>query len=144
MQADRDVIEPFVRGVLGCGCPDAVFRQLELGPGGGGPGEPVFSRLVVGGRLLVYLVADIKAGDPAGTVSELAGRGLAERNAGGYRRFRLAACIEPGSHGAAAAATAFQAVAGDDDRAHLHCPSTGAMPASLVSSAARLSATEHS
>ena len=121
MQADRDVIEPFVRGTLGCGCPDEVFRHIELGPGASEPGEPRFSRLLVGGRLLSYLAADIGAGDPAAAVSKLTGRGLAERDAGGYHRFRLAARIEPGSRGAIAAATAFRAVAGDDDRAHLHC-----------------------
>lgn len=132
MQTDRDVIEPFVRGTLGCGCPDEVFRHIELASCGDVPGEPPFSRLLVGGRLLIYLVADVGAGDPTAAVARLTRRGLAERDAGGYHRFRLAACIEPGTPEAAAAATAFRAVAGDDDRAHLHCLAAASLPPGLV------------
>ncbi len=55
MQVNREEIERFVRGELGCGCPDEVFQHIILGAGEAGPGKVSFSRLVVGERLLIYV-----------------------------------------------------------------------------------------
>ena len=51
-----DEITRFVRGALGCQCPDDVFQSIviahERTPDNGAP----FTRLLVGDRLLIYLV----------------------------------------------------------------------------------------
>lgn len=131
MQAERDVIEPFVRGTLGCGCPDEVFRRIELDTRPACPGRPGFTRLVVGDRLLIY-VADLRDGrDVARRMEALVAHGMAERDAKGYHRFRLVVVAGTGSS-ADDAAEALGAAVGVDDRAHLHCLQAAAVPSALM------------
>lgn len=99
----RVSIERFVRGTLGCRCPDRVFETIAIQRDFAAGGDSHCTRLVVGDRLLIYIVQD--AGAPA--VRRLARTGLSERNDCGYNRFRL------------------------DDRAHLHVIAAQTVPAAL-------------
>jgi len=132
MRLDRKEIEPFVRDTLGCGCPDEVFRDIDLVSHDDATGGPAFSRLLVGGRLLIYVAVASSARDLAQDVRGLATRGLAERNEAGYNRFRLVVVLPQDSAGAALASDAFAAAVGHDPRAHLHCIADGSVPAALV------------
>ena len=88
-------------------------------------------RLVIGNRLLIYVMETTLEPPAAKTVSRLVEQGLADRNSQRLNRFRLVvACPQP-SPDLASATASFAAVAGDDDRAHLHVISTDELPAEL-------------
>ena len=118
-------LQRFVRGTLGCKCPDDVFQSVAIDC------REDHTRLMIGNRLLIYVV-ETTAEPPAGkAVSRLVEQGLADRNSQRLNRFRLVvACPEP-SPDLASAKAAFAAVAGDDDRAHLHVISADQLPAEL-------------
>ena len=118
-------LQRFVRGTLGCKCPDDVFQSVAI------ECREDHTRLMIGNRLLIY-VMETTAEPPAGnTVSRLVEQGLADRNSQRLNRFRLVvACPQPSADFASATA-AFAAVAGDDDRAHLHVISADQLPAEL-------------
>ncbi len=130
--ADRQSIERFVRGTLGCGCPDEVFNSIAIErPGGTAPSAP-FVRLLVGNRLLIYVI-DARDLDLAGaTVPMLATQGVAERDRAGLNRFRLVVAAD---HPTPPGVTAFSAGVAEaieqDDRAHLHVIAAELVPASL-------------
>lgn len=118
-------LQRFVRGTLGCKCPDDVFQSVAIDC------REDHTRLMIGNRLLIYVV-ETTAEPPVGkAVSRLVEQGLADRNSQRLNRFRLVvACPEP-SPDLASAKAAFAAVAGDDDRAHLHVISADQLPAEL-------------
>jgi hypothetical protein len=118
-------LQRFVRGTLGCKCPDDVFQSVAI------DGREDHTRLVIGDRLLIY-VMDVAAETPAGkAVSRLVEQGLADRNSARLNRLRLVVASTQPALDLAVANEAFAAVAGDDDRAHLHVIATGQLPAEL-------------
>lgn len=129
---NRTEIEDFVRRGLGCGCPDEVFDRIALGKVETGPAGTVHTRLVIGERLLIYVMTGAGHPDPAQDVAVLAARGLAERNQAGYNRFRLVAVLEPGSREADRASAAFTKVIAGDASANLHCLDAATVPQSLM------------
>ena len=84
-------VEAFARDVLGCQCPAEVFRRVRVDDDVAAAGLRVARRILVGDRLLIYLVesADLSA-DPAADLAALGRAGAAERDARGFNRFRLA------------------------------------------------------
>ena len=118
----------FVRSTLGCKCPDDVLQSVAIDR------RDNQTRLVIGNRLLIYVMETTFEPPAAKTVSRLVEQGLADRNSQRLNRFRLVvACPQP-SPDLASATASFAAVAGDDDRAHLHVISTDELPAELRSS----------
>jgi len=115
-----DEVAGFVRGTLGCGCPDDVLRSIRMERPG--PGGLPTVRLQVGGRLLICLVGAPGSPAQADRVQALAVQGRAERDAGGYNRFRLVLVTngEPDATVLATAEARFLAGAADDERSHLH------------------------
>jgi len=130
-RAGREDIVSFVREVLGCGCPDEVFRRLDLGRARSSVGEPDFWRLLVGERLLIYIVAIPDACDLSRKVKALVTRGLADRDHHGYHRFRLV-LVSQTAPSAVTASDAFRKATVGDERAHLHCLATIDLPPSLA------------
>lgn len=110
-------VEPFVRNVLGCGCPDEVFEQVELEDRTGQ--GLAYQCIRVGGRLLVYL-ADLP-GSPGweGRLEQLIVQGLRERDQRCYNRFRL---VLPACEGLDEQRTLdlFTRLTRHDETAHLH------------------------
>ena len=120
----KAAIERFVRGTLGCQCPDEVFRRVEVGAfdlPGGGTGQ----RLVIGDRLLIHLVA---ASDPLPRIEDLATGGRDERDRRGYNRFRLVVVMPAAAGEAAHLQQRFNRALDDDDRAHLHVLAADPLP----------------
>jgi hypothetical protein len=129
---NRESIRRFVREDLGCGCPEEVFDDIALASRDAGSDGPRYTRLLIGNRLLVYVMTATHGDELAHDTGALAARGVAERDEAGYNRFRLVAVFEPGCPGSSAATAAFrQAVAGDD-RATLHCLEAASIPSSLI------------
>ena len=128
-QARRD-IEHFVRGTLGCRCPDGVFRDIALETRTSPEGASRYARIAIGGKLLIYILdpADADPGD--GVVVELARLGVAERDRLGFNRFRLAMAAPAGGD-PRRAAEAFAGAVGTDGKAHLHAVPARALPTQL-------------
>ncbi len=113
-----ELIEPFVRESLGCGCPDSVFETLESGVCLNGGIR--YQRLLAGDRLLVYLLQAEPDEELVDRVLQLLGRGREERDRSGYNRFRLVLLGSLPEQQALAIRRAFERCVGEDDRLHLH------------------------
>lgn len=125
-------IEHFVRATLGCQCPDEVFRSVSIDPLRTADGAIGYTRLLVGNRLLIYILDAATIGVADGALTDLVARGRRERNERGYNRFRLViACDEPVSENSSVQ-RAFNEAAGNDERAHLHCLPRARLPAEVV------------
>ena len=125
-------IEHFVRATLGCQCPDEVFRSIAIDQLRTADGAIGYTRLLVGNRLLIYILdtAAVRVAD--GALAELVVRGCRERNERGYNRFRLViACDDPASE-STSVQHAFDRAAGNDERAHLHCLPRALLPAEVA------------
>ena len=76
-------LEHFVRGTLGCKCPDEVFRSIAIDH------ADSHTRLVIGNRLLIYVYESL-SGETQGTaLARLAKLGLTDRNAARLNRLRM-------------------------------------------------------
>lgn len=104
----------FVREGLGCSCPEEVLDRIGIDAG-----DPALTRLRVGGRLLVHLIACPAWADPAPILPRRLAAGVAERDAGGFNRFRLVLATEEPARLRPAAEAAFASL-GMDARTHLH------------------------
>jgi len=120
-------IKNFVRNVLGCTCPDEVFEHIRA--------EPLslahlphccLSRVSVGGRLLIYIVSEIK--DPRTLpklIESVAEAGLRERDESGYNRIRLVVAKAEDDH---SGPLILPSSVRCDDRFHLHLIDSAKMP----------------
>jgi hypothetical protein len=116
-------VKNFVQQTLGCGCPEPVFQSMltdqftlpEL------PTIPI-RRLLIGQRLLIYMINPGSAGSPTpAQLALLTARGLQEREQYGYNRLRLVVTLaEHTDHQQQALERSFTALQGNDDRLHLH------------------------
>jgi hypothetical protein len=123
---DQTAIEHFVRVTLGCRCPDEVFRSMDLERISNTDGPTVHRRLIIGNRLLIY-VLDCSATESIMTraaVAALARRGVIERDALGLNRFRL---VVVSSH-----VEGLWNLEPPDDRAHLHVVEPVRVPPELL------------
>ena len=75
-----DPIEHFVRDTLGCRCPDEVLRSISIDHLYAADGATPYTRLIVGNRLLIY-VLEAESGGVA--------RRAFDRAAGGDQRAHL-------------------------------------------------------
>ena len=129
--SQTDEITRFVRGTLGCHCPDDVFQSIAIEqqrtPDNGAP----YTRLLVGNRLLIYVHETQPAKATTATVSKLATQGCSERDDKQYHRFRLVIVADDPTELLTAAKSSFADVAGTDDRAHLHVLATDQLPHAL-------------
>lgn len=129
---ESQAIEIFVRSTLGCKCPDEVFRDLSIDPNASGDVALRFTRLAVGGRLLIYVLGPQSSDGLRGHIHGLASQGVHERDACGYNRFRLVVATDESLGLEAAVTQAFNMAAGADDRAHVHVVAARDVPAALL------------
>ena len=123
-------IKYFVRSELGCACPDEVFAVTEVQPAPpcfeGLPGDRL---IVIGRRLLVFLIDTGHWRDVSRHLASLVSRGRELRDAGGFNRIRFVVATPD----KAAAETVLREQFGGlpllDDRIHLHVISPEGLPA---------------
>ncbi len=126
-----DEITRFVRGTLGCQCPDEVFQSIVIGEERTADhGEP-FTRLLVGDRLLIYVLPASSIDATPDTLAALARQGRAERDTRRYNRFRLVIASRDAAAQSTAARAVFDAALGHDDKAHLHLVAGSEIPIAL-------------
>lgn len=129
--ACRGSIERFVRGTLGCRCPDEVFQSLAINRLPPTAARPLILQLLVGSRLLIHVVAMPPDATTAGWLEQLAADGRAARDRHGYNRFRLVvASPEPLPSPREIKERFARAVVGDD-RVHLHLLAADQLPGEL-------------
>jgi hypothetical protein len=135
----RTEITHFVRGTLGCGCPDEVFDSIAVEPAVPvADGLPVL-QLLVGRRLLIQLVALPRDAMAADWIERLATAGRVARDRHGYNRFRLVVVTSPGQAVPAGLDERFARLAGTDERIHLHCIAQDHLPEALSAPLAAMS-----
>jgi hypothetical protein len=131
---DTSVVEEFVRGTLGCACPDEVFRSVSISRVPAAAGRPAFTDMLVGSRLLIRVVAMPVEPAASGWLERFAAEGRASRDRHGYNRFRLVIATPAGertSAGSDGLATRFARVTAGDDRTHLHLLAEDQLPVEL-------------
>jgi len=116
----KDDIKLFVKHTLGCTCPDEVFERIEYTPNVMLPGGIELDYLIViGDRLLIFVVSIDQFGSLAGVLPRLVTAGTNERDAAGLHRFRLVLLTSHPDPLTEKAATLFNALK-PDKRTHLH------------------------
>ena len=131
MPLSDGTIEQFVGGVLGCGCPAAVFQSVTLEDNPSAFADLVPARLIrIGGRLLVLLL-DVREREAAALpLEQLFARGRQLRDSQGYNRFRLVVAAPASVH--RPLAQRFTGLDLPDERLHLHVVSAGQLPPALA------------
>lgn len=129
--AERDTIERFVRGTLGCGCPDEVFEHLVISRIPAIAGRPPIVQLQVGSRLLIHVVAPPEGAAANGWIEQLAVNGRAARDRHGYNRYRLVIASPAPPTAAREIQDRFARAIVGDEKAHLHFVGSEQLPAGL-------------
>ncbi len=127
----RADIEQFVRGTLGCNCPDEVFHSIAISHLVGAAGRPPILQLLVGSRLLIHVVRPPVGQAVNGWVDQLAANGRTARDRHGYNRFRLVITSPVPPQSAREIRDRFARAIGGDDKAHLHFVGIERLPAGL-------------
>ena len=131
-EPDHNDVERFVRGTLGCSCPDEVFRTVSVSRLPAVAGRPAVLQLLVGSRLLVHVASAPQDAPAADWIEQLAANGRAARDRHGYNRFRLVVVgTGPATPSGDLEARFARAVA-RDERAHLHLLDRHQLPAALA------------
>lgn len=127
---DVKKIEQFVRSDLGCGCPAEVFSDIRVeDPRGGFEGLPVDYVLAIGGRLLIVVCRANQLVEIMANIERIVRTGREMRDQRGFNRFRL---VVPSSDDHLAGPDlqySFCALAGADERMHLHLVEPSSIPA---------------
>ena len=131
-ESKRLEIERFVKGTLGCACPEEVFRQVELETATEPCGAGLMTRLVIGRKLLVYVAVPSASTQFPKQLVDLARHGRRERDEKALNRFRLVLV----SYGCAATERRVREAIGGmlegDDRAQVHVVPRGDVPTLLL------------
>ena len=115
-------ITRFVREELGCGCPDEVFEQIERKQLSDIGGTDQSFRLLIGERLLIYLLQPMETTLLGQSIETWIATGREDRDANGYNRFRLVVVMPDGTEAARITELEklFVTFAADDEKLHLH------------------------
>ncbi|MCU0256427.1 MAG: hypothetical protein MUF60_06770 [Vicinamibacterales bacterium] len=130
---DRPAVEQFVRGTLGCACPDDVFRSVTISRAPAATGLEAYTEILVGARLLIRILSMPAEPAAPGWIERLATEGRAARDRRGCNRFRLVLAAPAGEQpsGFVDLATRFARSTAGDERAHLHLLAATQLPAEL-------------
>ena len=129
--ADLVSIEHFVRGTLGCGCPDEVFQSIAVSHLPAVAGRPPIVQLLVGSRLLIHVVAPPTEIHGNGWFEQLVAHGRAARDRHGYNRFRLVIASPTPPASVRDMRERFARAIVGDEKAHLHFVSCDQLPAAF-------------
>lgn len=117
----------FVRGTLGCECPDEVFSQIVVRLVAADSPSPVKLAIEVGGRLLIHVIEEGEAMEDPGLIQEVVEEGVRARDARGFNRFRLVVAAADDADRATLRGR-FDAVPTRDERTHLHVLPAASIP----------------
>jgi hypothetical protein len=119
MWNDRSITE-FVRDVLGCGCPDEVFKKIEVHRNYDYELPFDVLRINIGDTLLIYLFRPASNEQLQGAVKSFVLTGRKDRDINGFNRFRLVIVGDDKGLEFDIAARKFAAETGEDEKLHIH------------------------
>ncbi len=126
--ANVPVVTKFVREVIGCNCPDEVFRHIEIQRGSSVVKAcSANCELRIGGRLLIVVTSEPVARlapHLAGVVAE----GKRARDELRFNRFRLVVQTGQPAEKSEELFRAFESLLDKDERTHLHVLPKGEVP----------------
>lgn len=112
-------ITTFVQRILGCGCPEEVFRYIECQCDIKINDIAVKNRVNIGNRLLIY-VAEVNEPDSVNRILPLLyDAGKKDRDSSGFNRFRLVLAADIVDDIKQSAVDTFNSI-NKDDKMHLH------------------------
>lgn len=118
---NKPAIAKFVREVLGCTCPDEVFDFIRVEPNPGTLGYlPQGYLLIIGGRLLVYVIKTEDWASIEGKLEQIFSWGRKRRDAGKFNRFRLVVATPDYDPAQQTLSQEFDCLVDIDARLHVH------------------------
>ncbi len=118
----------FVRQVIGCNCPDEVFRHIEVRQGSSSVKTcSADCELHIGGRLLIVVTSEPVA-KLSSHIAEVFSEGKRARDKAKFNRFRLVVQTENAAQEREKLLRAFEAVPDKDERMHVHVLPKGEVP----------------
>jgi hypothetical protein len=114
-------IRHFIQSTLGCNCPEEVSRSIDVRRNVRLSSFIVLdSAIIIGNRLLVYIVEAGTAGCIEEHLPILVDAGKKERDEKGLNRFRLVLVADEPDEVRQAAEGQFEELRGNDEKIHLH------------------------
>jgi hypothetical protein len=110
-------IKCFVQETLGCSCPEDVFNTIDYQQEIDGF---LGRKIIVGDRLLIYIIIMDRASDIQGVISLALQQGVGERDKKGFNRFRLVLVASCPDELRSPAEHAFTGSGYADEKTHLH------------------------
>ena len=117
---NRQEVEGFVRGTLGCVCPEEVFEQIVVSPVSPVPGLSIDGSLEIGGRLLIYVSVIKDVHVLTASLEQIVREGRHARDSRGFNRFRFVVVTAQTEKIEAVLAPLFNSLPFIDDKMHLH------------------------
>ena len=126
---DFGEIEIFAREILGCGCPDDVFRDISVeNDPDSFEGLPVEFLIKIGGRLMVGVVPLSQTDEALPLLRQLLETGRDLRDREGFNRFRLVFISDDPEKMQKSIEKKLNGFSGLDDRIHAHAVRPGSLP----------------
>ena len=123
------VITRFVREVIGCDCPDEVFRHVEVRRGSTAIKScPVDYELRIGGRLLVVLTSESVDVLSGSRLQKVISEGRRARDDGKFNRFRLVVQTRNAVEDKEKLILSFEGVSAKDEKTHVHVVGKSEVP----------------
>ena len=116
----NNVIKYFAVEMLGCGCGNEVFENIEVSDDLFGLDLLRGRRILIGRRLLIYVVLPPDLDAVLKNLESLMRRGKDERDRNGYNRFRLVVAVEDHDRLAQKAASLVEPMTRNDEKIHFH------------------------
>jgi hypothetical protein len=118
----------FVREVIGCNCPDEVFRHIEVQRGSSAINTcSADCELRIGGRLLIVVTSE-PVPKLSSHLAEVIREGKQVRDKSKFNRFRLVVQTQNAAEEREKLLRAFEAVPDKDERTHVHVLEHGEVP----------------
>jgi hypothetical protein len=116
---DKESIKTFVQKILGCGCPEEVFKYIDCQFNIKIDDIVLSSKINIGNRLLVYVVNINDQKTVKNLLPFLVSTGKDERDNLKFNRFRLVLATDKLNEIKGTAETIFNAIS-KDEKVHLH------------------------
>jgi hypothetical protein len=121
---NNESITQFVRGILGCGCPDEVFKKIEVQTADRPELPSGTTRINIGDTLLIYILRPISAEALLSSIERIVFAGKEDRDSHGFNRFRLVIAEDEKRLGSDLAVSKFSTETGNDEKMHIHFVAT--------------------
>jgi hypothetical protein len=111
----------FIREVLGCNCPDEVFRRVEAQTGSRAVKScSADCEIRIGGRLLVVVTSEPMERLTVSRIENVFAEGRRASDAGGFNRFRLVVRSDAAAQETEKLLQSFEKISTRDEKTHLH------------------------